>query len=125
MQLIKTKILFDGFNELKDCFIGLEKDIITQVGQKKPSGNHDLTYECGAVTPAFIDAHSHIGMVRSGEPAIEEEANEHMESIFPLGNALHSVYMDDSSFKESVAFGVLYSVVLPGSGNIISGKGVL
>lgn len=29
MQLIKTKILFDGFNELKDCFIGLEKDIIT------------------------------------------------------------------------------------------------
>ncbi|MDR4512533.1 MAG: hypothetical protein MRJ93_12610 [Nitrososphaeraceae archaeon] len=64
-------------------------------------------------------------MVRSGEPAIEEEANEHMESIFPLGNALHSVYMDDSSFKESVAFGVLYSVVLPGSGNIISGKGYL
>ena len=63
-------------------------------------------------------------MVRSGEPAIEEEANEHMESIFPLGNALHSVYMDDSSFKESVAFGV-YSVVLPGSGNIISDKGVL
>ena len=125
MQLIKTKILFDGFNELKDCFIGLEKDIITYVGKKKPSGNHDLTYECGAVTPAFIDAHSHIGMVRSGEPAIEEEANEHMESIFPLGNALHSVYMDDSSFKESVAFGVLYSVVLPGSGNIISGKGVL
>jgi len=125
MQLIKTQILFDGVNELKDCFIGLEKDNIRYVGKKKPSGNHDLIYECGAVTPAFIDAHSHIGMVRSGEPAIEEEANEHMESIFPLGNALHSVYMDDSSFKESVAFGVLYSVVLPGSGNIISGKGVL
>lgn len=125
MQLIKTKILFDGVNEQKDCFIGLEKDIITYVGNKKPPGNNDLIYECGAVTPAFIDAHSHIGMVRSGEPSIEEEANEHMESIFPLGNALHSVYMDDSSFKESVAFGVLYSVVLPGSGNIISGKGVL
>jgi imidazolonepropionase-like amidohydrolase len=33
--------------------------------------------------------------------------------------------MDDTSFKESVAFGVLYSVVLPGSGNILGGKGVL
>ena len=84
-----------------------------------------MVEECGAVTPAFIDPHSHIGMVRSGEPSGEEEANEHIDSIFPLVNALHSVYMDDVSFKESVESGVLYSVVLPGSGNIIGGKGVL
>jgi hypothetical protein len=33
--------------------------------------------------------------------------------------------MDDSSFTESVESGVLYSTVLPGSGNIIGGKAVL
>jgi imidazolonepropionase-like amidohydrolase len=55
----------------------------------------------------------------------EEEANEQMNSIYPLVNALHSIYMDDSSFNESVESGVLYSTVLPGSGNIIGGKAVL
>ena len=77
------------------------------------------------MTPAFIDSHSHIGMVRSGEPSKEEEANEQMSSVYPLVNALHSIYMDDSSFIESTESGVLYSTVLPGSGNIIGGKAVL
>ena len=77
------------------------------------------------VTPAFIDSHSHIRMVRSGEPSKEEEANEQMSSVYPLINALHSIYMDDSSFIESTESGVLYSTVLPGSGNIIDGKAVL
>ena len=77
------------------------------------------------VTPAFIDSHSHIGMVRSGEPSKKEEANEQMSSVYPLVNALHSIYMDDSSFIESTENGILYSTVLPGSGNIIGGKAVL
>jgi len=55
----------------------------------------------------------------------EEEANERFNSIYPLVNALHSIYMDDPSFIESVESGVLYSTVLPGSGNIIGGKAVL
>ena len=125
MELIKTKILFDGVSEQKDSFVGIEKNSIKYVGKEKPPGRHEIIYECGAVTPSFIDAHSHIGMVRSGEPADEEESNEHLDSVFPLVNALHSVYMDDPSFKESVESGILYSVVLPGSGNIIGGKAVL
>jgi imidazolonepropionase-like amidohydrolase len=42
-----------------------------------------------------------------------------------LVNALHSIYIDDPSFVESVENGVLYSTVLPGSGNIVGGKAVL
>jgi len=74
------------------------------------------------ITPAFIDPHSHIGMVRSGEPSKEEEANEQMNSICPLVNALHSIYMDDPSFNKSVESGVLYSVVLRDSGNVIGAQ---
>jgi imidazolonepropionase-like amidohydrolase len=66
------------------------------------------------VTPAFIDSHGHIGMVRSGEPGKKEEVNEQMSSVYPLVHALHSIYMDDSSFIESTESGVLYSTVLPG-----------
>jgi imidazolonepropionase-like amidohydrolase len=63
-------------------------------------------------------------MVSSGEPEKEEEANEHMDSVYPLVDALHSIYMDDPAFKESVERGVLYSTVLPGSGNGIAGKAI-
>ena len=76
------------------------------------------------MTPAFIDLYSHIGMVRAGEPADEDEFNDHIESGLPLINARHGICMDDVSFTESVENGVLYSVVLPGSGNIVGGKAV-
>ncbi len=64
-------------------------------------------------------------MARSGEPDREEEANEQMKTVYPLINSLHSIYMDDPSFGESGENGIIYSTVLPGSGNIIGGKAVL
>jgi imidazolonepropionase-like amidohydrolase len=125
MRVIKSRLLFDGIDEKRDCFIGFEKDEIKYVGNSQPKESGEIIAEGVVVTPAFIDSHSHIGMVRSGEPDKEEEANEHMNSVYPLVNALHSIYMDDPSFKESVESGVLYSTVLPGSGNIIAGNAVL
>jgi imidazolonepropionase-like amidohydrolase len=125
MKVIKSRLLFDGIDEKRDCFIGFENDEIKYVGNSQPKDNSEIIAEGIVVTPAFIDSHSHIGMVRSGEPDKEEEANEHMNSVYPLANALHSIYMDDPSFKESVESGVLYSTVLPGSGNIIAGNAVL
>jgi len=74
------------------------------------------------ITPAFVDAHSHIGMARAGEPTAEAEANEHLDSILSHADALDSIQMDDTSFRDSVEAGVLYSCVLPGSGNIIGGR---
>jgi imidazolonepropionase-like amidohydrolase len=109
--------------------IGFEEDEIKYVGIRKPDEDRGteiiLEGDDIVVTPAFIDSHSHIGMVRSGEPDKEEESNEQMNSVYPLVTALHSIYMDDPSFTESVESGVLYSTVLPGSGNIIGGKAVL
>lgn len=64
-------------------------------------------------------------MDRYGEPYQESELNEQMDSVLPLADALYSIYMDDKAFKHSIEFGVLYSSILPGSGNIIGGKGVL
>lgn len=134
MKLVKCTTLFDGIGEKNDCYVGFEGDQIKYVGRNNaPSlegttaNNNEIIAEGNAysITPGFIDAHSHIGLVRSGEPDKEEEANERFNPIYPLVNALHSIYMDDSSFTESVEGGVLYSTVLPGSGNIIGGKAVL
>ncbi len=82
----------------------------------------DLAGEFNVITPAFIDAHSHIGMARSGEPSGEGEANDQLDSILTLTDALDSVQMDDKAFKDAVESGVLYSCVVPGSGNIIGGQ---
>jgi hypothetical protein len=90
----------------RESFIGFEGTEIKYVGNNKPRGE------------VFIDSHSHIGMVRSGEPDKKEEANERMNSVYPLINALHSIYMDDPAFNESVESGVLYSTGLPGSGTL-------
>ena len=115
-------------------YVGFEGDEIKYVGKDKTpkvegttENDNEIIAEGNtyAITPGFIDAHSHIGLVRSGEPDREEEANDHFNPIYPLVNALHSIYMDDPSFTESVEGGVLYSTVLPGSGNIVGGKAVL
>ncbi len=121
MKYVKATSLYNDGKILEDVYIGFEREIL-EISTKKPKG--EIISE-GVVTPAFIDAHAHIGMARAGEPSGEDEANEHMDPIYPLVNALHSVYMDDSAFQESVESNVLYTVVLPGSGNPIGGKAVL
>ena len=128
MKLIKSMVLFDGTTEKRNCYIGFEwGDRILYVGEEKSKSDYSckLIAQDVFVTLAIIDANSHIGMVRSGEPACEDEANEHSNAILPLINSLRSIYMDDLSFRDSVESGVLYSVILPGSGNIIDGKAVL
>ncbi|MDP8906585.1 MAG: amidohydrolase family protein [Thermoproteota archaeon] len=125
MKIIKSTSLYDGDDEKRNYYIGFEGDKIAYVGLEKPLQNDaEIIAEDVVVTPAFIDSHSHIGMVRAGEPEDEDESNEHMDPVFPLVNSMHSIYMDDMSFTESVESGVLYSVVLPGSGNVVGGKSV-
>jgi len=85
------------------------------------SARGELHGHFDVLTPAFIDPHSHIGMERAGEPSGEGEANDHLDSILVLADALDSVQMDDKAFKDAVESGVLYSCVVPGSGNIIGG----
>ncbi len=120
MKAIKARILYDGTPKgvKKDVYVLFDERI---QGVSKDRQGAEVIAE-GVVTPAFIDSHCHIGMARSGEPYYEDETNEHMNAIYPLVDAIHSVYMDDPAFRESVEHGVLYSHVMPGSGNIIGGK---
>ncbi len=122
VRCLKASKLYVGDGSVAtNVFVCYENDKIAYVGEEKPEGV-ELLGEYPVITPAFIDAHSHIGMDRAGEPWSEEEANEEMDSILPYLEAQNSVYMDDKAFEESVDWGVLYSVVTHGSGNIIGGK---
>ena len=83
MEFVKRESLI-GFEGSEIKYVGNNKPLGEGSSEIKSEGNHIV------VTPAFIDSHSHIGMVRSGEPDKEEDANERMNSVYPLVNALHS-----------------------------------
>jgi imidazolonepropionase-like amidohydrolase len=118
MNYVFAKTIYTGKRVVSDAHLLFKDKKITAVSKAK-EGRKLGEFE--VVTPAFIDPHSHIGMERSGEPSTEGEANEHQDSILALADALDSVQMDDKALKDAVEMGVLYSCVMPGSGNIIGG----
>jgi len=119
MNSIFAKTLFTGKRIFSDAYLVYEGQEIVAVAKRK-SGKLDGRYD--VVTPAFVDPHSHIGMERAGEPIDQGEANDHSDSILALADALDSVQMDDNALRDAVEMGVLYSCVVPGSGNIIGGN---
>ncbi len=115
--IVKADKLFTGTVWKSNQTVVLEGDQIVDVC--KSSLKTDFS---GVVTPAFIDPHSHIGMIRAGEPSSEQEVNDQSEQIHPSADPLNSVYFDDTTFREAVDFGVLYSCIIPGSGNLFGGR---
>ncbi len=118
--VIRAEQLYTGKKLLTDQTIVIEEDRIVEV-----TGRSCKAAYSGVVTPAFIDAHSHIGMERQGEPAAESETDDRQTTFAPLHNPVNSIYFDDRAFEEAVDFGVLYSCVVPGSGNILGGQAML
>ena len=114
---IFAKVLFDGKKKLENRTIIIEGKEIVEISSKKMKADFE-----GFVTPAFIDPHSHIGLDREGEPWQESEVNDIINQIRPLNDPLNSIYFDDRAFVDAVDFGVLYSCVVPGSGNLIGGQ---
>jgi imidazolonepropionase-like amidohydrolase len=118
MNSVYAGTLYTGRCVESDVWLIFNNKHIVEISSE-PKGN--ILGRFQVITPAFIDAHSHIGMVRAGEPHAESESNEHQDSILALSDALDSVQMDDRSFQDAVEMGVLYSCVVPGSANIIGG----
>jgi imidazolonepropionase-like amidohydrolase len=115
--IIGADLLYDGRTKASAMSIVVQGNKIVEVSPKKyrPSIS-------GIVTPAFIDPHSHIGMERQGEPVGESEVDDTLMPFSPLHDPINSIYFDDRALTEAVDFGVLYSCVLPGSGNIMGGQ---
>lgn len=116
--IVKASVLYDGEKRLENKQVVVEGERIVEVSA---AGSAKADYE-GVVSPAFLDAHSHIGMFREGEPQSEAEGNDRTAQIMPLSDPLNSIYFDDRAFRDAVDFGVLYSCVVPGSGNLVGGK---
>ncbi len=116
--LVAADVLYNGKGVSGQHTIEIENGRIKGIA---PGVSQDAHYR-GVVTPAFIDAHSHIGMDREGEPWTESETNDVLGQILPVNDPLNSVYFDDRAYSDAVDFGVLYSCIVPGSGNLFGGR---
>jgi imidazolonepropionase-like amidohydrolase len=116
MYAIQGDLIFTGTGVVRGGTIQVEGTTLAAGEGGELRGSYPV------ITPAFIDPHCHIGLVRGGEPAAEAEGNEHMDAMLGHADVLDSIQMDDSGFQSSIESGVLYSCVVPGSGNIISGR---
>ena len=119
MNCIFAKMIYTGKSVVTNGYLVFNGQKLVDIATSKKG---KLLGKFPVLTPAFVDPHSHIGMERAGEPGSEGEANDHLDSVLALNDALDSVQMDDAAFQDAVEMGVLYSCVVPGSGNIIGGN---
>jgi imidazolonepropionase-like amidohydrolase len=76
------------------------------------------------VTPGLIDVHSHIGVYPSPDVDAHSDGNESTSPVTPNVWAEHAVWPQDPAFQTALEGGVTTLQVLPGSANLIGGRGV-
>jgi len=76
------------------------------------------------VTPGIIDIHSHLGVYPSPGMKAHSDGNEATNPVTPNVWAEHSIWPQDPGFDTALAGGITSLQVLPGSANLIGGRGV-
>ncbi|MBB1061273.1 amidohydrolase [Lysobacter spongiae] len=76
------------------------------------------------VTPGLIDVHSHLGVYASPNVGAHSDGNEMTSPVTPNVWAEHSVWPQDPGFAAALAGGITSLQILPGSANLVGGRGV-
>ncbi|MFM8376486.1 MAG: amidohydrolase [Phenylobacterium sp.] len=100
------------------------KIVSVSEGAAAPEGVQVVDGRGKWVTPGLIDTHSHLGVYASPSVAAHSDGNELTNPTTPQVWAEHSVWPQDPGFNTARIGGVTTVQVLPGSGNLIGGRGV-
>jgi imidazolonepropionase-like amidohydrolase len=76
------------------------------------------------VTPGIIDVHSHLGVYPSPGMSAHSDGNEATAPVTAAVWAEHSIWPQDPGFATALAGGVTTLMILPGSANLVGGRGV-
>jgi imidazolonepropionase-like amidohydrolase len=126
--LIRHATIFTGTGErIEDGALLMRDGKIVAVGNKldAPAGAVVIDARGKFVTPGIIDVHSHLGVYPSPGVSATANGNEMTNPTTPQVMAEHSVWPQDPGFNAARAGGVTTLEILPGSGNLIGGRGVV
>lgn len=110
---------------LEDADVIMRDGKIVQVGVGLDVGAMTVVDASGKwITPGVIDVHSHLGVYPSPSVDAHSDGNEATAPVTAEVWAEHSVWPQDPGFVTALAGGVTSMQILPGSANLIGGRGV-
>ena len=123
--LIKSVNLYDGLgNEFSNFDVLFDNGIIEEIGKDIEDGNATIIDAKGKwLTPGIIDIHSHMGVYPAPGVRTSSDGNEATSPITAEVWAEHSVWTQDPQFSLALKGGVTAFHVLPGSANLMGGRG--
>jgi imidazolonepropionase-like amidohydrolase len=126
--LIRDAVVLDGTGQRLDgADVLMREGRIVAVGRDlaaEDSGLVVVDAAGGWVTPGLIDVHSHLGVYASPGLLAHQDGNEATDPVTAGVWAEHGVWPQDPGFEAALAGGVTTLQVLPGSANLIGGRGV-
>jgi imidazolonepropionase-like amidohydrolase len=120
-------VLTGNGSRLDDGDVLLQDHKVNQVGKgiAIPPGAVVVDAQNRWVTPGIIDPHSHLGVYASPAVWAMSDGNEATSPTTPNVWSEHSVWPQDPGFEQARAGGVTSMMILPGSANLIGGRGTL
>ncbi|NUS39338.1 MAG: amidohydrolase [Lysobacter sp.] len=111
---------------MDDADVLLADGKVAAVGQhlQAPAGTQVVDATGKWVTPGLIDVHSHLGVYPSPGVSALSNGNEATAPTTPNVWAEHSIWPQDPGFNTARAGGITTLQILPGSANLIGGRGV-
>jgi imidazolonepropionase-like amidohydrolase len=125
--LIEHATVLTGTGErLDDADVLLENGKVSAVGRglNAPADATRVDARGKWVTPGIIDVHSHLGVYPSPGVRAHGDGNEATAPVTANVWAEHSIWAQDPGFHTALAGGVTSLQILPGSANLVGGRGV-
>jgi imidazolonepropionase-like amidohydrolase len=123
---IRNATVLTGTGEkLVEADVLLRDGRIAAIGTDIDAGDaREIDARGRTVTPGLIDVHSHLGVYASPGVSAHADGNEMVDPVTAQVWAEHALWPQDPGFETALEGGVTSMQILPGSGNLVGGRGV-
>ena len=125
--IFRNANIYDGDgNEFQNTDLFIRDGKIIAIGKDLPGSSNFIEIDASNkwITPGIIDIHSHMGVYPAPSVRTSSDGNEATSPVTADVWAEHSIWVQDPQFALALKGGVTTFHVLPGSANLIGGRGV-
>ena len=125
--IFRNANIYDGEgNELINTDLIIKDGKVAAIGIDLPSSDDLKEIDASGkwITPGIIDIHSHMGVYPAPSVKTSSDGNEATSPVTAEVWAEHSIWVQDPQYALALKGGVTTFHVLPGSANLIGGRGV-